>query len=362
MSEESSQEKTFAATPKRRRDAAEKGQVPRSAEVTTAFLLIAAAGVLSMLTGITARSVADIFDMSVRSLVLPPSGGAAMVEYLETVTLMAFRGLAPVIVSLGLVALAVAGIQGRGVLTVQPITPQLDRLDPLKKAKQIWGTKAIFELVKSFAKLGIVGLSVWLALGTVTADIEALGQTDPVGMLVFMRRYTARLLLSAGLAYLVLALADYSYQIWQHEKQMKMSREEVKRETKESEGDQVVKVQRRTLARQNARRRMMGAVAEADVVVTNPTHIAVALKYDPQVSHAPIVIAMGERKVAQRIKELARDAGVPTIENKPLARALFATAEVNRPIPIELFMAVAEVLAFVYRSRGAGLPAYGAEA
>lgn len=361
MSEEA-QDKTHAATPKRRRDAAEKGQVPKSPEVTTAFLLIASAGVFTMLSATTARSMVDIFHMSVSTVVRPPAGGAAMAALIRAVTLEAFRGLAPIIVSLGLVALAIAGAQGRGVFTMEPITPQLNRLDPLKKAKQIWGTKAIAELLKSFAKMGIVGLAVWLALGPVAPEIMALGQTTPAAMLAFMLRYTTRLLLAAGLAYLVLALADYTFQIWQHEKQIKMSREEIKKETKESEGDQVVKVQRRTMARQMARRRMMGAVAEADVVVTNPTHIAIALKYEPQTSHAPIVLAMGERKVAQRIKDLARDAGVPTVENKPLARALFATAQVGQPIPIELFMAVAEVLAFVYRSRGAGLPAYGAEA
>ena len=202
----------------------------------------------------------------------------------------------------------------------------------------------------------------YFALGTATGELAILGQSGPYTLLEFMRRYTVRMLLSAGGAYLALALGDYAFQVWQHEKRLRMTREEVKREAKDTEGDAVVKVRRRTMARQLARRRMLGAVQDADVVVTNPTHVAVAIKYDPRTAHAPVVVAMGERKVAERIKELARDADVPLVENRPLARALLATAEVGRAIPIELFVAVAEVLAFVYRSRGAGLPGYGAHA
>jgi flagellar biosynthetic protein FlhB len=195
-----------------------------------------------------------------------------------------------------------------------------------------------------------------------------LGQKSPFALLGFVRIHSARLLLWTGLAYLTLALADYAYQIWQHEKQLKMSKEEVRKELKESEGDQVVKVRRRTMARQMVRRRMLLAVSEADVVVTNPTHIAVALKYDPDVADAPMVLAMGERKLAQRIKELARENGIPTVENRPLARALLATAKVGHPIPVELFMAVAEILAWVYRQASyqpSGQPSsswHGAEA
>jgi flagellar biosynthetic protein FlhB len=157
--------------------------------------------------------------------------------------------------------------------------------------------------------------------------------------------------MSAGIAYLVLALADYGYQFWRHEKQLKMSKEEIRKEIKEAEGDQILKVRRRTMARSLARRRMLISVGDADVVVTNPTHIAVALKYDPEVATAPVVLAMGARKVAQQIKRIAMDSGVPVVENKPLARALYKTARVGLPIPVELYVAVAEILAWVIRQR-----------
>jgi flagellar biosynthetic protein FlhB len=163
-------------------------------------------------------------------------------------------------------------------------------------------------------------------------------------------------LLAAGVAFVFLALADYGFQVWQNERELKMSRQDIKDETKESEGDPHVKARRRSMAGALARRRMMLSVSEADVVVTNPTHVAVALQYDPLVSDAPIVLAMGERKVAERIKARAREAGVPILENKPLARALLASAEVGAPIPVELYRAVAEVLAWVFRQRGGYSP------
>jgi flagellar biosynthetic protein FlhB len=362
MSDESSEDKTHEATPKRRREAAQKGQSPKSQEVTTAFLLLASAGVLTVLSGGAVRAIVETFRMSVGSLPVLPSDPIAAAAYLQALALRTFQGLAPLLLALGAVALAVAGAQGRGVVTTEPLTLKWNRLDPIAKAKQLWGWKAVAELVKSFLKLAIVGLAVYAALGSITSDLGLLGQTTPFALLGSMQRYTVRILLGAGGAYLALALADYGFQVWQHEKRLRMSREEIKRETKETEGDQVVKVRRRTMARQLTRRRMLAAVAEADVVVTNPTHIAVALKYDPATAHAPIVVAMGERKVAERIKKLAYDAGVPTVENKPLARALFATSEVGRSIPFELFVAVAELLAFVYRARGAGLPGYRARA
>ncbi|MFQ5538171.1 MAG: flagellar biosynthesis protein FlhB [Gemmatimonadota bacterium] len=352
MAEESYQDKTEKPTPKRRRDAARKGDVPRSQEVTTAFLLLAAAGVLYGLTGGTAGAVADLFGVAVQSFTALPVGPEGTAEYIRALGTRALVGLAPVVLVLAGTALVVTGVQARGILTAEPLKPQWNRLNPLARARQIWGVQAVAGLAKSLFKLLIVSVAVWAVLGTAVEDLPALGQSHPFALLELVRRYAVRMFLSAGLAFLALALADYAYQIWQFERKLRMSREEIRKEVKESEGDQVMKVRRRTMARQLARNRMLQSVAEADVVVTNPTHIAVALKYDPDMADAPLVLAMGERKVAERIKELAREHGVPTVENRPLARALFSTATVGLPIPVDLFVAVAEVLAFVYRLRG----------
>jgi flagellar biosynthetic protein FlhB len=355
MADESFQEKTEAPTPKKRQDAAKKGQVPKSQEVTTAFLLLASAGAVAWTAGPVAGGMGDIFGVTAAGLSAPTVGVDGAVGHIRAIGWKTLAGMAPVLLALAGTALAFSAVQGRGVLSADPLTPKWDKLDPLKKAKQIWGVQAIAELAKSLLKFLIVGISVYFALGTAVSDIPRLEHTHPFALLATVQSYAVRMFASAGGAYLALALADYAFQIWQHEKQLKMSREEIKRELKDAEGDQVMKVRRRTMARQMARRRMMLAVSEADVVITNPTHVAVALRYDPDTAAAPIVLAMGERKVAERIKEIARESGVPLIENKPLARALLATAQVGSAIPVELFVAVAEVLAFVYRQAG-GMP------
>ena len=352
MAEESFQERTESPSPKRRQEAANKGEIPRSQEVTIAVLLLASAGVVAGTGGVMANAVVNVFGMSVSKLSALPVGIAGSAEYVNAVGWKMLVAISPAVLTMAGAALAVGAVQARGVLSMDPLQPKWDRLDPFKKAAQIWGWKAVMELLKTFVKLGIVSIAVFAVLRSAIQEIPSLGQTSPFALLATVQRYATRMLLAAGLAYLVLAVADYAFQFWQHEKKLRMTREEVKKELKESEGDQVIKVRRRTIGRQMARRRMLLAVSEADVVVTNPTQIAVALKYDPDVAAAPMVLALGERKVAERIRELAKEAGVPVIENKALARALLATAQVGQPIPVDLFLAVAEVLAFVYRAYG----------
>jgi len=351
MSDDTSQEKTEAPTPKKRKDARDKGNVPRSTEITTAFLLLAAAAVMSLGTGAMASGLRAIFLESVRGMSNLPVSIDGMSSFVGGIAGSALAIIAPPILVLSGVALAVAGVQARGILTIKPLIPKGERINPLSKAKQIWGTKAIVEFLKSLMKLTLVGVASWMALKEGVAHIASLGQQHPAALLPVTQGLAVRLLLIVGLAYLALAMMDYGYQIWKHEKDLKMSKEEIKKENKDQEGDQVMKVRRRTFARSLARRRMLLSVSDADVVVTNPTHIAVALKYDPGDAAAPVVLAMGERKVAQRIKKLAREHDVPTVENKPLARALLATATVGQPIPVDLFVAVAEVLAWVIRTR-----------
>lgn len=358
MADESLQEKTLEPTAKKRREAADEGQVPRSQEVTTAFLLLAGAAALGNSGGTMATAIVDLFGNSVASLTVLPVGPQAAADHLNAVGWTMLVGLAPILLTLSGTALAVSAVQARGVLSAKPIEPKWSRLDPLKKAKEIWGIQAVVEFLKSLLKLLVVSVAVYLALRAVILQISTLGEATPFALLALTQRFAVRILLFSGIAYLALAAADYAYQLWRHEKQLKMTREEVKREIKDSDGDEVIKVRRRTMARQLARRRMLISVSDADVVITNPTHVAVALKYEPAKAHAPTVLAMGERKVAEKIKELAKQHGVPTIENQPLARALLSTGKVGQAIPLELFVAVAEILAFVYKTRGAGVPGY----
>lgn len=352
MADETSGERTEAPTPKRREDARKKGEVPRSVELTTAFLLLSGAAAVTAGGTVAARAILDIFGVATSSLNALPVGIHGASALVSTMGWEALAGMAPALLILSGTALAVSAVQARGVLSLEPLQPKWSRIDPISKIPQVWGWKAVAELFKSLMKLALVGFVVWPIMHRAMGEVSGLAERSPFALLDIARRYAVRMLLSAGTAYLVIALADYAYQVWQHEKQLKMSREEIKKEVKENEGDQIAKVRRRTMGRQLARRRMLLAVPDADVVVTNPTHIAVALRYDPAQSDAPIVLAMGERKTAERIKAIAREHGVPTVENRPLARALFATARVGLPIPVELFVAVAEVLAWVYRQAG----------
>lgn len=362
MSESSPGERTEDPTPKRREEATKKGEVPRSQEVLVAALLLTSAGVVAAGAGAVPRAVVELFGWSVSGLGALPVGVAGTAEYLNAAGWKILAALSPVLLTMAGMALAVGAVQARGVLSLHPLQPKWNRLDPLKRVQQIWGWKAVMELMKSLMKLSIVSLAVFIALQSAVQEIPALAQASPFALLALIQRYATRMLLATGLAYLVLALGDYTFQLWQHKKRLRMTRQEVKRELKESEGDPVMKVRRRTIGRQMARRRMLLSVSEADVVVTNPTQIAVALKYDADVAAAPTVLAIGERKVAQRIRELAEAADVPVIENQALARALLATAQVGQPIPVALFLAVAEVLAFVYRTFGTTYSPYAARA
>jgi flagellar biosynthesis protein FlhB len=362
MADDSFQEKSEAPTPKRREDAHRKGQVAKSTEVMTAMLLLTGAAVVHMASASLGTMAATVFRVSTATAAAPPAGVEAVAEWLRMIVGWGLAALAPPMLAVLAVGLLTGGVQARGILTLKPLQPDFKRISPAKNIKNLVGIKPVAELAKSLFKLLIVGVAVWSALRHARGELLALPQMSAVSFVLVLRRYVVRLLLTAGLAYLALAAADYLFQLWQFEKNLKMSREDVKREHKDTEGDLMVRARLRSMGRSLARRRMLAEVATADVVVTNPTHIACALKYDPLVAPAPVVVALGQRKIAERIKKLAHEAGVPVIENRPLARALLKLGAVGRPIPAELFVAVAEVLAFVMRGRRAAGAGAGAGA
>lgn len=351
---ESFQEKTEAPSQKRLEDARSKGRIAKSQELTTAALLLGA-GLLMVLAGpFTARGLAEVLGAGVSSMAGAPGdvdGAALLVRQLAFRTALA---VSPLLLGLTGVALSVTVLQARGVLSAEPLRPDWSRVSPAKNIARIWGIRALAELAKSLLKIGVVGLAVYVSLRPAWNEVMALGQQPPLALARALGGFAARVLLVAGTAYIIIALADYAFQVWQHRRSMKMTKEEVRREQKETEGDPLIKSRLRSLGRALVRQRMFQDVPKADVVVTNPTHIAVALRYDPAISFAPVVVAMGERRIAERIKKIAHEAGVPVIENRPLARALLAAGRVGLPIPSELYVAVAEILAFVYRRRAAG--------
>lgn len=355
---ESFQEKTEQATPHKRQESHRKGDVPRSQELTTAAMLLASAGVLAFGAPAVAGAVASVFTFSTTTLAAPPSTIPDVTAMLQHTARTVVLATLPVLAALAAVSFGVNAAQARGVLSAEKLKPKFSRLSPQENLKRIFGPKSLMELLKSLLKLVVVGTAMYFVLQRSWSDLMTLGQRPVVALLHDMATSTGRLLLAAGLAYIALAAIDYAFQVWNHEKQLRMTREEVKRETKEQEGDPLVKSRLRSLGRSLTRRQMFRDVPQADVVITNPTHIAVALRYDPSISLAPIVVAMGQRKVAERIRKIARENGVPVIENKPVARAIFAMGKVGQPIPSEMYVAVAEILAFVIRRRAAGAAAW----
>lgn len=348
----SEQERTEAATPKRREEARKEGRVPRSQELSGAVLLLAGACGLGFAAGNgMARQSRDFLATDLQWLgaaALTPNGAAALLQVAAEHLLLALWPFAAVVVGF---SLFVGVVQGRGIITLKPLEPKLSHIDPLAGIGRLLSVQTPFALVKSLAKFGVLGTVTWLALRQAWPEVISLSGSAPDQVMTVFRHLAFRLALSVGLAFLLLALADYAFEVYRYEKNLRMTKQDVLREHKESEGDPLVKSRIRSLQRATSRKRMLRDVSKADVVVTNPTHIAIALKYDAQVTSAPMVLAMGERKLAERIKALAAASGVPLVENRPLAHALLATARVGQQIPAALYAAVAEVLAYVYRRR-----------
>lgn len=345
------EERTEAASPRKQEEAREEGRIAKSQELTTAFALLGGATVLTALGPALAMSLATGLGRGLTSMASPPDSIEGFVTLIQGVALHSLAALAAVLLSLAGITLAVVALQARGVMTTKPLGPDWKRINPITNARNMYGTRSLVELVKALLKLVLLGLVLSSALQAAWGDVLRLGQLPAQSFAGLIVPHALRLCVTAGAAYLVLAIADYGYQLWKHEQELRMTKQEVKQESKQNDGDPMVKARRRSMGRALARRQMFDDVASADIVITNPTHIAVALRYDPRVNPAPVVLAMGQRKVAERIKAIAAAAGVPRVENRPLARALLATAQVGTVIPADLYAAVAEVLAFVLRQR-----------
>ncbi len=346
-------DKQFDPTPRRLEKAREEGNVFRSRELASAGLLATATLVIGMgtpaaldtLRRLTARVYTDA-----PTIELTPEAVTALLAGVGMDMLII---LGPFFAALIVVALGANIAQSGWTLSTKPLMPKGSRISPAEGAKRVFSTKGLFELAKALSKVVIVGPVVYLALKAWLPDILVL-HTVPLDVAFEAAGgWIVGLLTQMLIALLLLSGVDYAFGKWKHTQDLKMTHQEMKDEGKESEGDPQMKGKRRQIARERALRpRLDHAVLKADVVVTNPTHYAVALKYDPAAGPAPKVLVKGMRKRALRIKELAREHGIPTVENVPLARALHATCEEDAFIDEDLYQAVAAVLAEVYRQRG----------
>jgi flagellar biosynthetic protein FlhB len=258
--------------------------------------------------------------------------------------------VAPLVIGLMLVGVLASVAQVGFVFSLQSLMPSGEKLNPLTGLKRIMlSRRSMVELLKNVLKIVIVGLAGYLALDGVMADALTLMDSDVGAVLAFIGLASAGVGFKTGLAFLVLAGADYSYQRWEFERDMRMTKQELKEEFRSTEGDPIVKGKVKEIQRRIAYRRMMHEVPKATVVVTNPTHLAVALRYNAGAMEAPKVVAKGADLVAQRIKQIAAEHHVPIVEDKILARTLYTSVEIGRAIPEKLFQAVAQVLAYIYR-------------
>lgn len=344
-------EKTEKPTPKRREEARKKGQVARSADLGGAMVLIA--GLAALI--VTGPSLAErMGDAMRRTLTLTAHPEVVVEGGLGALVLPALRdvalGVAPIAMAC-LVAGVVTSVMQVGVRPMPgALKPQPTRLNPASGFKNIFGPNMLFEAGKSVSKVAVVGAIVAAALLPKLPEMGALMGLEPIEFAMKLSGDIRGLAIRAAAAYLVIGAIDFAYQRHRHEKQLKMDLQEVKEEAKQQALPAEVRGAIRRRQMSAARARMMAAVPEADVVVTNPTHFSVALKYDGS-SAAPQVVAKGQDIIALRIRELAREHGVPVVPEPPLARALHASVEVGQEIPEELYVAVAQILAWVFRQR-----------
>ncbi|RJQ84838.1 MAG: flagellar biosynthesis protein FlhB [Desulfobacteraceae bacterium] len=351
MAEDKDQEKTEPATEKKRREARKKGQIAQSREIPSVFVLLSSLSVFYFAGAWMFYQLTEIM----RAIFHQMAGWTAGIEDAHAIFWYLAQKMALLLAPLVTVA-AVAGIAGNisqsGFLIIDDaFIPKFSKLNPFSGIKRIFSLRGLVELVKSLFKLAIIGGISYRTLKGEMDAIPALVDLDVSGILAFLGRVALKMGFFTCLALIVLAGLDFAFQRWKHERDLRMTKQEVKDEHKQREGDPAVRARIRSAQRQMAMRRMMQAVPEATVVITNPTHLAVAMKFDRSMP-APMVVAKGADHVAGRIREIAEQKGIPIIEQKPLARVLYKDVDVGQYIPVELYQAVAEVLAYVYRLKG----------
>ena len=348
------QERTEPATPKRLAEAREKGQIPRSRELTTMLLLFCSASILFLSGQHLFGGLADIM----RSGFISSKAQIFDVSYLHTAFSQgvgqALTAIMPVFVTVIVIAILAPLAIGGWIVDGTASQFKWERLDPIKGLKRVFGPRGVVEMLKALGKFALIlGFALTLLYNRFDT-VMALGLSGLERGLGDGATLLLQVFFVASMATIVIALLDVPYQLWDHARNLRMSRQEIKNELKESEGSPELRGRIRSQQQEIATRRMMEKVPQADVVITNPSHYAVALQYDPQKAGAPRVIAKGADLVAQRIREIAEESGVIVMSAPPLARAIFQSTKLGHEVPAGLYLAVAQVLAYVFYIKRAG--------
>jgi flagellar biosynthetic protein FlhB len=351
-SKESFQEKTEQPTGRRRREARKKGQVAKSAEINSALVLLTGLVSLTVFGGymLSRMMAADRFILSQLSAIqLTPE--SLQGQFLAGAILLASI-LAPIAIPILLIGLAANILQSGWLISSESLKPKLSNLNPLKGIKRLGSKRSLVELLKGILKIAIVGWIGYLTLAGLSREMIPLMDRSVWEIFRWICAGVGQIGYRTIFVLIILAALDFIYQRWEHVQSLKMTKQEVKDEHRQAEGDPQVKSKIRSIQLRTALRRMMKDVHKADVVITNPTEIAVALSYAPEKMAAPVVLAKGKRLIAQRIRDLAAEHDIPIVENRPLAQALYKAVDVGHEIPGNFYQAVAEILAYVYRLRG----------
>ncbi len=348
MPEEQYQERTEPATPRRRQEARRKGQVGKSREVSSLAILVS--GILFLFFGGEwfLKELGSFMSGNLSSLSFAPLEDTNIVVRLKE-SAEFFMGVAfPFMMVLATVAILSNLVQTGLIWSVEPLAPKASKINPIEGAKRIISKRSLVELAKSIAKIIIVGWAAFSVLKGELTHLIHLVYNDKWQIMAYLGDTSMRVAARSCYVIALLALLDFIYQKWEHEQSLKMTKQEVKEELKQTEGDPLIKSRIKALQREMARRRMMEEVKKADVVITNPLHLAVALHYEAHAMSAPKVVAKGAEKVARKIKEVAKAHGVPVVEDKTLAQNLYKSVDIGEEIPSQFYHAVAEILAYVY--------------
>jgi flagellar biosynthetic protein FlhB len=346
---ESDQEKTEEATQKRQEESREKGQVAKSRELPSVAILLA--GLVYFWFGAQGM-VRDIMKMMKQTF---SAAGTMTIDINTIQSIMVdflyelFVITMPILIVVTIASLLSSFVQTGFLFSSEAILPKLSKVDPLKGLKRMFSLQSFMELIKNVLKITIIGLVAWLTIKSEIVNISPLMNRDVYNIMIYVGKVSFKIIMSTCWVLVVLAVMDFVYQRWEHTKSIRMTKQEIKEENKQMEGDPLIKGRIRKLQREIARKRMMAAVPKADVVVTNPTHFAVALKYDQDVMNAPVVVAKGADHVAAKIKEIAKKHHIHIVENKAVARLLFTMTDIDEAIPEKLYRVVAEILAHVYK-------------
>ncbi len=347
-------ERTEKATPKRKRDVRKKGQVLQSREFSSAVVLLFLFLVMK-LTGGNIHNVLNDFTYRLFSDYMSLEDFytlASLNRFFSDIIMVVTKIIGPLLLTSLVIGISISYAQVGFLLTGETLSFKFERLNPINGFKRMFSIKSLAELLKSILKIVVLGYIGYSFIRNEIINIQKLPQLNISNVAGYISNTVINTAIRLCIGLIILGIIDYMYQWWEYDKNLRMTKQEVKEEYKQTEGNPEIKSRIRQKQRQVSMQRMMHSVPQADVVITNPTHIAVAVKYDQSVADAPVVVAKGTDFIAKRIREIAEENNVTVVENKPLARSLFETVDIGEAIPPELYQAVAEVLAYVYNLKG----------